>query len=94
MELAALTPEVTQQVLHRQSDSPTRPARHGAGLASGVSIGVMLCHHYARGFFPGLPSLADSPSVPENIQMTSPQVRFSSSFITDLDTLSPTTSRH
>ena len=101
MQPAASILEVTQQVQQRRSDSLTRPAWCIAGRApivSRFSPGTSFRRHYLCGFFPGLLSSAGSPLVLEIAQMTSSQVRFSSSFTTNFmahpHVLSQMISRH
>jgi len=71
-----LTPEVTQQALHKRSGSPTRPVPPDVATVPRASCGTTSRSYFPRGFFPGWLSSASFPLVLGIMQTTSSQVSF------------------
>ena len=78
MQPAESTPKVNQRALQKRSDSPTRPARPDAEQVPRSSTGERSHSCFLRGFSPGWPSSASSPSALETTWTTSSQVSFPS----------------
>ena len=82
MQSEALTLGVTQRVLQLRSDLPTRPVWSDVDQVPYTLIGGISLSDFPRGFFPGWLLSASSPSIPETISMTLPQVSPPPHFVT------------